>query len=174
MNSRLSLLLFVLAPFACSVPEADYPIVNLVPVESLATVMPASLDTFQVLLDTTYRGYFESEEGNLTLVTVSRMFGNPNQPLATINLSSFDDRDKFLATFGGPAVRDTTADLETYEVYLGRVVFAGDHQAVDIKAVELVDSTSADGALGLIDMERLAGFATVPTSIDGTFVRSED
>lgn len=171
MKSRLSLLVLVLVPLACSTPKADYPVVDLVPAESLATVMPASLDTFQVLLDTTYRGHFESEEGNFTLVTVSRMFGNTNQPLATINLSSFDDREKFLATFGDLAVRDTMAELETYTVYLGRVVFAGDRQAFDIKVIESVDSLGVEEALRQIDMERLGAFEAVPTSVDALFAR---
>lgn len=171
MKSSLSLLLLALAPLACSMPEADNPVVNLVPAEALTTIFPSAIDSFDQVQDTTYLGYRETETDTLALITVARIYETPAGQRLAINLSSFDNREQFMATYGDSAIRDTTAEMEAYEIMLGRMVMVDDSHAAEAKAF---DSVAVRAALDLIDYEQLASLTTEPIEVDSMFLVKRD
>jgi len=171
MKSRISLLVLVLAPLACSTPEPDNPIVNLVPAEAFTAIFPAAVDSFAALSDTTYLGYRESETDTLALITVARIYETASGQRLAINLSSFDSRELFMATYGDSAIRDTTAEMEAYQILLGRMVMVDDSHAAEAKAF---DSVAVRAALDLIDYEQLASLATEPIEVDSMFLVRTD
>ena len=88
-----------------------------------------------------------------------------------INLSSFDNREQFMATYGDSAIRDTTDEMEAYQIMLGRMVMVDDHHAAEAKAF---DSVAVRAALDLIDYERLASLAAEPIEVDSMFLVQTD
>ena len=171
MKSRLSLLFLVIAPLACSTPEPDNPVVNLVPAEALTTVFPAAVDSFAQVRDTTYLGYRETETDTLALITVARIYESASGQRLAINLSSFDSRELFMATYGDSAIRDTTVEMEAYQILLGRMVMADDYHSAEAKAF---DSVAVRAAPDLIDYEQLASLATEPIEVDSMFLVRTD
>ncbi len=171
MKSRLSLLSLLLAPLACSTPEPDNPVVSLVPAEALITVFPSAVDSFIQVSDTTYLGYRETETDTLALITVARIYESASGQLLAINLSSFDSRELFMATYGDSAIRDTTAEMEAYRIILGRMIMVGDYHSAEAKAF---DSLAVRAALDLIDYEQLASLATEPIEVDSMFLVKRD
>ena len=171
MALRFFLALVVLAPLACSTPEPDNPVVNLVPAEALTTVFPAAVDSFAQVQDTTYLGYRETETDTLALITVARIYETPAGQRLAINLSSFDSRELFMATYGDSAIRDTTVEMEAYQILLGRMVMADDYHSAEAKAF---DSVAVRAALDLIDYEQLASLATEPIEVDSMFLVQTD
>lgn len=170
MKSLLLVVALGLFAFGCTTPEADYPtdnpVVHLVSEDALRSVFPAAVDSFQAVSDTTYRGYGENEAGPFSQITVARTYGTPAGNYIAINLSSFEGRDQFMAAYGNGAVRDSTAEMETYDVTLGRLVLVDDAHAAEAKGFE---PAALIAALDLIDYEALTSLTTEPIEVDSTW-----
>lgn len=116
----------------------------------------------------TYRGYKETEDGVYAQITVARTYAARGGWQVALNLSGFNDRDQFLGFYeAGYMARDTTASLESYNIFAGRVVLAGDRHSAEAKSF---DSLAVRSALAGIDYDRLASLAAEPTQIDDSFV----
>ena len=166
----VSLVLLLMVSACSDSEEAEVPIeVELVPVEAITTIFPAAVDSFQMLGDTTYRGYMSATpRGAMGLSTTARIYEAPDGTQLAINLSSFDNRAVFMAAYGGDLQPDTTADLETYNIFLGRLVMADNFHAAEIKSF---DSLAVRRAIELIDFNRFAALERVPIQVDSTFLR---
>ena len=147
------------------------PVVDLVPAEALTAIFPSAVDSFAQVRDTTYLGYRATETDTLALITVARIYELASGQRLAINLSSFDNREQFMATYGDSAIRDTTDEMEVYQIMLGRMVMVDDYHAAEAKSF---DTLAVRAALDLIDFEQLASLTTEPIEVDSMFLVRTD
>ncbi len=169
---RLQVLLaFVLCMLSACRPVDDLPTVQLVPAEALADVFPVAIDSFTTQSDTTYRGYWETERGLAALQIVARAYTTPGGHTITLNFATFNDREQFMSMYREGAVRDSSADRETYDILLGRLVMVGQGRAVEARGF---DPAILKAALNQVNYPRLEGLPTAALRLDSTFVKQGD
>jgi hypothetical protein len=177
----LPLLLFAIVAFDCT--QAPPPVVDLVPADALAALLPDAVGAFQATGGEVYRGYFADSAGALALVTVARTYMQ-GAVMMTLNVSSMDRPDRYRAIVEAGGARATPdsvvqahpalaaaaeAGWDVYEVAFGRLLLHGDGRAVEAKSMRAEVLTEA---VQTVELARLAALAEEQVTVDTAFVRS--
>lgn len=186
--------LFVLCAAACAPieaePDAAEPVVDLVPAEAMAAVLPEAIDAHTLVSEDIYRGYFTDSTGgtgSVALQTVARTYADSAGWQVVVNAISFDDAARYAdlvrATgafppdspqaidstgFIDPVISERFSEHAVYAVPLGRIVVLSDHHALEVKSYF---TPRIAAALVQVDIERLVATEPVATTIDGQFQR---
>ncbi|NNF56956.1 MAG: hypothetical protein HKN04_01835 [Rhodothermaceae bacterium] len=186
--------LFALCVSACTPVETEAegaePVVDLVPAEALAEVLPEAIDAHALVSEDIYRGYFTDSTGgtgSVALQTVARTYADSAGWQIVVNAISFDDAARYADLVratgafppGSPQTTDSTGFIDpvlterfsentVYAVPLGRIVVLSDHHALEVKSYF---TPLVAAALAQVDTDRLAATEPVATTVDAQFQR---
>jgi hypothetical protein len=170
--------------------EAAGPVLDLVPAETMAVVLPDSINAHALIGEDIYRGYFTDSTGgtgSVALQTVARTYADSAGWQVVVNAVSFDDAARYADLVratgafppGSPQATDSTGFIDpvvaerfsentVYAVPLGRIVVLSDHHALEVKSYF---TPLIAAALAQVDVERLVATEPVPTTVDAQFLR---